>query len=288
MTAIIQSIIASTSGGGRELYAPTNLRVVYVESTISLYWDDVATETEYQVERSLDNVNFTQIGTRPANDTNYYDVIGIFPLTTYYYRVRAVNNDGVSPWSDTLAFTTPYESTVYIGSNSYITFGFGSTEYRNVSPSSPFGPKILIGGFDNSWQRVYDLLSGVAPNRTFRVRFEGTASTAGTPGNPNIVWEAVFFEQYVNKIELHIGVNANSPGGGNGVCSASSLIAAFPNGTVNTAYEIVTSVGAATVTPIALNLNGPTGMTQLIFNSFDDDYRRLRLPWVVNYLGIPY
>lgn len=99
-------------------------------------------------------------------------------------------------------------NTIYVGTNTYITFGGGSTNYNQLGATNPPFPKIMISCADNSCQRIYYGTEGVAPNRTFRIRWEGTASTSGTLGNPNMVYEAVFYEATNNQIDVHTGVNA--------------------------------------------------------------------------------
>ena len=67
------------------------------------------------------------------------------------------NDDGYweigCPW-DITYIGTDY-SNVYIGTNMYLTFGAGSTTYSNISESNPAIPKIMVGGRDNSIQRIY-------------------------------------------------------------------------------------------------------------------------------------
>ena len=56
---------------------------------INLSWADMSTnEQGFGVERSPDGTDFTQIAQVSANTTNYLNT-GLFPGTTYYYRVRA-------------------------------------------------------------------------------------------------------------------------------------------------------------------------------------------------------
>jgi hypothetical protein len=81
-------------------------------------------------------------------------------------------------------------TTVSIGSNTYLTFGGGSTNYSGLSSSNPALNKIHMGAADNSYQRVSTVSSGTDYTR---IRYEGTASTGGSVGSPNIVYEATFF-----------------------------------------------------------------------------------------------
>jgi chitodextrinase len=79
---------------------------------INLLWTNNATnQTGFKVERSPDNVTFTQIATTGATITTYSDS-PLAPVTLYYYRVRATNGSGDSTYSNlasstTLADTTP-------------------------------------------------------------------------------------------------------------------------------------------------------------------------------------
>lgn len=83
----------------------------------------------------------------------------------------------------------------FIGSNTYITRDTGSSvcgppcSQAVLSASNPALNKFMLGVDDNSYQRVY-YISGT---NYFRIRYEGTAATSGTPGSPNIVYEFTFY-----------------------------------------------------------------------------------------------
>lgn len=59
------------------------------------------------------------------------------------------------PWAVTFLGTSYATGNVYLGSNTYLTFGGGSTQYSGLSESNPNLPKIMIGCADNSFQKVY-------------------------------------------------------------------------------------------------------------------------------------
>ena len=83
------------------LTAPTNLSAVSVSETqINLTWtDNTTSESNYRIERSTDNTNWTLIATAAKNSTVYSDN-SIVSGGTYYYRVYA--NCGIkSPYSNT-------------------------------------------------------------------------------------------------------------------------------------------------------------------------------------------
>jgi titin len=72
---------------------------------ISLTWrDNSNNETAFQVERSTDGSVFTVLATTAANTTKYKDT-NAQKGRTYYYRVAAKNNVGLSSYSNTV--TTP-------------------------------------------------------------------------------------------------------------------------------------------------------------------------------------
>lgn len=58
------------------------------------------------------------------------------------------------PWTVTFLGTNYATGDVYLGSNTYLTFGAGSTNYSGLTASNPNLPKIMIGCGDNSFQRV--------------------------------------------------------------------------------------------------------------------------------------
>jgi hypothetical protein len=119
------------------------------------------------------------------------------------------NNDGY--WNLSLPFNIQYlgsaYSTIYVGTNSYLTFGNGSIAYTSFGFNLPPYPKIMISSANNSAQRLYYVSGGSGSNRTYRIRFEGTASLTGSDV-PNMVWEMTFYEANPSQIDIQIGLNA--------------------------------------------------------------------------------
>ena len=115
-------------------------------------------------------------------------------------------------WTVPLPFDITYlgqtYSTVYIGTNTYITFGGGSVAYAQLGPSEPPYPKIMISAADNKAFRIYHGIEGTSPNRTFRIRWEGHHQYYTNETIPTMIYEATFYEQYPTRVEIHTGVNA--------------------------------------------------------------------------------
>jgi hypothetical protein len=87
--------------------APANLAATAAgTSQINLSWTDTSTsQTGVKIERSIDNVTFTQITVADATAVSYSDS-GLSASTAYFYRVRATNASGDSPYSNTASATT--------------------------------------------------------------------------------------------------------------------------------------------------------------------------------------
>jgi len=134
-----------------------------------------------------------------------------FPASGWTSIISSTGDDANTNVS--LPFTWTYNANNYTSffpnSNYYVTFGSGSNQFNSLSASSPALNKIYFAGVDNSWQRVSTFVSGTDYRR---LRWEGTASTTGTPGNPNMVYELTFFNPSLTGgnpwLELLVGVQA--------------------------------------------------------------------------------
>ena len=99
-------------GSGTPPSAPTGLIATAASSSaINLTWSNVADESGYRIERSLNGSSGWQdIGSTQADITSFQDQ-GLAGSTTYFYRVLAFNGGGPSPYSNTANATTQAGST---------------------------------------------------------------------------------------------------------------------------------------------------------------------------------
>lgn len=91
--------------------APTALNAAATgPSTVTLAWtDNSGNENSFRIERSSDNLNFTEVAAVGVNQTSFGDS-GLSAQATYYYRVRAANlynTISYSAYTNTVSATTP-------------------------------------------------------------------------------------------------------------------------------------------------------------------------------------
>jgi hypothetical protein len=102
-----------------------------------------------------------------------------------------------------ISFNGTTYNEVFVGSNSYLTFGGGSTTYTGLGASNPGYPSIHICAGDWSYQTVqFRIDNSVTPNQ-LRIRYQGTAATSGGT-TPNMIYEAVFFRN-MSYFDLLVG-----------------------------------------------------------------------------------
>lgn len=173
-----------------------------------------ASSLTYAVAMSL-TVATESTGATASVSTLATNLLGAAALTSSTTPTVGNNDDGY--WTLTLPFNITYlgtsYNTIYVGTNHYLTFTNGSTNYTSLGPTNPNLPKIMWCCADNSVQRIYYGTEGIAPNRTYRVRTEGAASVSGTLGSPTMVSEYVFYENTPDQIDLQLGVNGRKTTG---------------------------------------------------------------------------
>ena len=167
-------------------------------------------------------------------------ILGTAALTSSTIPTLGNLNDGY--WSLATPFPVVYlgrsYNNIYVNTNGMISFDAGTNSFN---PFASGIPNISITLKNNAALRIYSGTEGTAPNRTYRVRYEGT-DTAGiyTSGTPFIVWESTFYEATSTQIDVQVGANAN------GLNEVSSI--SYNTG-ANYSSGTTVSISAPTLTP---------------------------------------
>jgi hypothetical protein len=176
-----------------------------------------------------------EINTSPESGnrvvTSGGDIVSVNPITfENSERINLVDlgsptissADGVDEyddayWTVSLPFNISYlgssYSTIYVTSNSFITFGTGSVAFF-LGYGLPAARKIFISAGDRSVDAVYaGVTSGTEGegNRVYTIRWEGYDGAYGNlEGNGvETIWEMKFYEETPAQIDIHIVTNSN-------------------------------------------------------------------------------
>ena len=124
VTGLATATFANVTMTGVLPAAPSNVVIAPVSGTqINLAWTDVIGETGFKIERSTDNLNFTQVGTTLTGVTNFSDT-SVSGSATFYYRIKATNSTGDSLPSSVVSSQTiqpPAAPTNLIAANAGLT-----------------------------------------------------------------------------------------------------------------------------------------------------------------------
>lgn len=132
---------------------------------INLAWSDNSNnETGFQIQRSLDNLNWEVIQTTAADVATYTDT-GLNPNTQYYYRISTINSAGNS--SIIVANTTTLAANNPNPDNS----GNGSSGNINVNPSFLSLPPKSLDGDPNP--AIFTLENTPAPFNSVAITLSG-------------------------------------------------------------------------------------------------------------------
>lgn len=158
--------------------------------------------------------------------------LGDSGITDYYYPIdlgwhwveyQQDINDGygyLSGMPFNLTINSVSAPVLFFSGNTYITIGGLPHQTppatNQINQSSPSFSKILLGTGDNSMQQLL-VKSGISGDGSsyYRVRYEGTDASTGTPGYPTIVLEITFYEPRENGdqwIGLRVGPHARADG----------------------------------------------------------------------------
>lgn len=180
----------------------------------------------------------------------YVSSITYNPLTTAEKNSLTIstypNDDGF--WSLNLPWNVNYMNdqydTIYVQTNSYVSFGGGSSIWSNFSPSNPPLDKIFITTRDNSCQKLYYGTLGTSPNRRYAIRFEGSTNIVfppnTAPSGTKITWEMILYENSPGRIDInHVDNDAATSGiGTNGVYDRYNLSRNLPTISASTSARI--------------------------------------------------
>ena len=173
------------------------------------------------------------------------------------------NNFGYSHSAIPFTINNTNFTTTYIGSNNYVTWGSGQNSYSGYNFSSWNVPKVLLTATsDNSYQYVTAKTFG---SDYFRVGVEGNASTSGTVGAGNIVWEMTVFNASVTPngygmIEFRCGSNGRGTGYTMGIGSTSFAYTTHSSLVNNSVvYRANNSGGTSWTAFVGWHVSGYTG-----------------------------
>lgn len=93
-------------------YQPQSLNAEQTDGNILLTWTGSLGATSYQVQRSLDGVNFTNLGTSLSN--TYLDSLPGVGIT-YYYQVAGVSGAGTSVYSSIVSMVAAQPGEMSLG-----------------------------------------------------------------------------------------------------------------------------------------------------------------------------
>jgi titin len=148
----VPSAVVSATTAPPPPVAPAGVSAVAASpSRIDAAWQDVAGESGYRVQRSLNGVSgWAQVGTTAQDVVSFSDT-GLAASTTYFYRVVASNSSGDSAPSVIVSATT---------------FALADTQ----PPTAPtkFKATVAKGKVNLTWTGSTDSGSGVAGYRVYR------------------------------------------------------------------------------------------------------------------------
>jgi hypothetical protein len=158
---IFSNAATTTTGTSpTQLSAPTLTAGTPTDTTIPLTWTNVSNESSYKIEKTIDNVTWTQIGgIIPANTTSY-TATSLTPETLYSFRIKAVG-DGTTYTDSTYGTanaTTAAASTG--GSTGDLTF----TDKQNQTNTA----QIFSSTDDTSFSKAVDTVLSLAPDENGR------------------------------------------------------------------------------------------------------------------------
>jgi hypothetical protein len=182
---------------------PTNLTFSAVTQTsMTLNWTDNANnEVGYAIYNSLDGINYTYVTQLAANSTSY-PAAGLFPGTTYYWKVYAVTEGCLSASLDGSRATT--------GATLYTSQGSGNWSTITWMPAGPpaINSDIQIRNGDvvtiNQNITMNNITVGTGTSGTLQIGDNATARTINVLSNITVNAGAQFIVNAASATSGHI------------------------------------------------------------------------------------
>lgn len=198
------SAVSNTLSVTTPLIAPVSLTVLAVGTNINLSWTDKdANATGYNVLRSTDGINFTQLAQLSGGTVHAYADMTTTAGQKYYYQVQAIATGFTSAMSNTVSFT--------------ITTPSPSPNQSSVSITTLYGDQLVITSTGTD-----DNISVSQSGTTLTIVADGQTTTQTVPA---------------------AGVFVYTRGGADGINIGSTVTAQTTVETIDTGVDDITSAG---------------------------------------------
>lgn len=216
-------------------------------NSVDLSWTDNATnEDKYEVYRSNNGVNFSNI-VELGSDVESYTDNTIFPGIAYQYKVKAVNIHGSSEYSNTLNVNTPARQYFSQG----ITALNDLSDWKDVSDNSPssFAEQDVEFIIDNA----------ATINDNWIVSGQGSSVKVLTNANVSINPPNVIIDLTALKVEDNATLSINNGGGTTPILRVAGEGMTIDNGSTLELTDVTLNVnGTANI-----NTNNETGVLKM-------------------------
>jgi len=283
---VMQMVAFKTATSAPPPTAPSNLAATAAGSAlIDLSWNNTSTtQTGVKIERSTDNVTFTQITVAGATAASYSDS-GLSASTTYSYRVRATSASGDSAYSNTASATTAAPSSgapiAFVQTNS----ATPQTSMSSVSVPYTFAQStgdlnvVVVGWNDTTAQvgsvtdtkgNAYQLavgptqVSGLLTQSIYYATNIGAAAAGGNAVNVSFTVAANFADI---RILEYAGLDPGSPVDATASATGSSATSSTPAAVTTNASDLLFAANT-----VSSWTTGPgTGWTSRVITNPDGD-----------------
>lgn len=162
--------------------APSNLSVQNVTmNSITIHWKDNANnELGFVIARRAENEQYFRYIDTVQTDILTYQEVGLTPDFTYFYKVCAYNNFGISDYSNTVSARTDENNIIF-----HYQTGIPENYFLGNNYPNPFNPVTSIEfGIRKSGHAELKVFNSLGKE------IETLASQNFTPGNYRLIWNA--------------------------------------------------------------------------------------------------